>query len=75
MVDKPWSDKKLTKGQIEQRLESLRCTFIKEHFPGSALWKAPTGQYFSVSYDDCAADVLDKIVAQIERWVEEAKYK
>ncbi|MEX2162905.1 MAG: hypothetical protein WD823_01500 [Sulfuricaulis sp.] len=56
MVDKPWSDKKLTKGQIEQRLESLRCKFIKEHFPGSALWQVPTGQYFSVSYDDCAVE-------------------
>jgi len=75
VIDSPWSEKKLSKGQIEQRLESLRCTFIKEHFPGSALWQAPTGQYFSISYDDCAADVLDGIVARIKKWVEEAKKK
>ncbi len=73
MVDSPWNEKKLTKGQIEQRLESLRCIFIKEHFPGSALWEAPTGRLFSISYDDCAADVLDGIVAEIEKWVEDAR--
>ena len=59
MVDKPWSDKKLTRGQIEQRLESLRCTFVKEHFPGSALWKAPTRPDFSFFFYYFPLDFLD----------------
>jgi hypothetical protein len=75
MVDSPWNKQKLTRGQIEQRLRSLRCTFIKEHRPGSALWHAPTGDPFSISYDDCDADFLDIIVAQIEKWVDGAKTK
>lgn len=75
MVDKPWSEIKLSRGQIEQRLKSQRCMFIKEHSPGNALWRAPTGEHFSISYDDCAADVLDKMMAQIEEWVKKAKKK
>ena len=75
MVHRFWRKKKLTRGQVEQRLESLRCTFIKEHSDGNALWHAPTGDPFSISYDDCDADFLDVIVAQIEKWVEGAKTK
>jgi len=72
MADKPWSKKKLKRGQIEQRLKSLHCSFIKEHLPGHALWKSPTGDSFSISYDDCDTEFLEGMVAQIAKWVEEA---
>jgi hypothetical protein len=72
MVKLPWTSGKLRRGQIIQRLESLHCSKVTEHFPGSEMWRAPTGQHFSISYDDCDAKQLQAIVDRIEKWVEEA---
>ena len=75
MVDSLWNKKRLTKGQIIQRLESLHCAEIEKYTPTRALWSAPpgTGRNFSISYEDCSGEHLQGIVDQIERWVREAK--
>ena len=72
MADKPWSGKVLNRGQVVQRLESLHCKKVNELTPVSEMWRAPTGQHFSISYDDIDAEVLAEIVAKIEKWVHEA---
>ena len=82
MADPPFDKGLLPKGQVIQRLESLRCFKIdqeslpeEERIPGSALWEAPTGERFWISYSDCDAEYLEGIVAQIEKWIEEARHK
>ena len=72
MTDEPWSGKVLSRGQVVQRLESLHCKKVKQLTPVSEMWRAPTGQYFSISYDDINAEILTNIVAQIEKWVRDA---
>lgn len=69
MADSPWNNRTLTKGQIVQRLESLGCLHTEDHIPGSAIWKAPSGKFFSISYTGCDAAYLEGVVAQIEAWV------
>ena len=68
MADSPWNSRTLTTGQIVQRLESLSCTHIEDHILGSAIWKAPSGNFFSISYTDCDASYLEGMVIQIENW-------
>lgn len=75
MFKLPWSKGTLGKGQIIQRLESLHCTEVEKHVLGGAMWKAPTGQHFSISYEECDAKYLQGIVDQIEEWVREAHKK
>lgn len=71
MADKPWSDNPLSRGQIIQALERKGCRLIEEPIPGSAVWEAPTGRRFSISYEDCDATVLESIVEKVEQWVQE----
>ena len=72
MADKPWSDHTLPKGMVVQRLESLGCSEVREHRPGHALWLAPTGRMFSISYGICDSKYLEGIAAQIAEWVDES---
>lgn len=69
MVDKPWKDKILSKGQIRQILESYRCERVKDLTTVSEMWRAPEGTYFSISYDQIDGESLQKIIDQIEEWV------
>lgn len=68
MGESPWNDKTLSKGQIIQRLKSLHCVEIEQHTSTSAMWKTPSGRYFSVSYEQCSGEHLQNIVDQIEQW-------
>ena len=72
MSDRPWSGKVLSRGQVVQRLESLHCKKVKQLTPASEMWRAPTGQHFSISYDEVNAEFFEELVAQIEHWVHEA---
>ena len=73
MADPPWKGRVLTPGQIAQRLRSLNCTKLDERLPGAELWKAPTGQVFWISLDECDADYLEGIVEQIQKWADEKR--
>lgn len=73
MADRHWSDIELSRGQIVQRLETAGCTEVEQHTQSSAMWKAPTGHYFSISYENCNAAYLEGIIEQLERWAEEQR--
>jgi hypothetical protein len=74
MVDRPWKGRTLTKGQIEQKLESMSCVKLNERLPDSQLWRAPNGKVFWISITDCnKSEYLEKMIETIERWVREAK--
>jgi hypothetical protein len=73
MADGPWKNIELSKGQIKQKLENLGCVEVKQHTPNSSMWKTPTGNYFSVSYEKCDAAFLANIVAQIIKWSDEQR--
>jgi hypothetical protein len=75
MADRPWRGRRLSPGQVEQRLESLRCTKLEERLPHAQLWRAPTGKAFWISLEECDAEYLEGIVDQIERWVDEDREK
>lgn len=69
MIDKPWAGVgPLNYGMVQQRLEALACKEVDQPTPTSAMWKTPTGLYFSVSIDTIDARTLEGIV----NWVLEA---
>lgn len=71
MPDAPWRDKTLSRGQVRQRLLALSCKEIKIVADDNAVWSAPTGHIFSISYANCDADFLEGIVAQLEKWAKD----
>lgn len=73
MAEGPWSGRKLTPGQVQQRLRTIGCTFVEEHIPGAETWRAPTGRHFSISLELCDAEYLEGIVRSVQEWVEAAK--
>ena len=75
MADEPWNKITLSRGQVAQRLKDKGCHFIKDHTPTASMWKAPTGQVFSISYEKCNATYLEGIVEQLEKWADESRNK
>ncbi len=72
MVASPWANKKLSRGQVEQRLRSLGCSFVLEQKSGSASWVAPNGRHFTIRYDEVDGAFLERMVAKIEQWIEKS---
>lgn len=74
MVDRPWKGRTLTKGQIEQKLESLGCIKLQEKLPDAQFWQAPNGISFWISIADCnKPDYLEGMISKIEQWAQENK--
>jgi len=68
MADATWRDTLLSKGQVDQLLIGKRCKKIKTISEDASMWEAPTGDPFTISYANCDAGYVEKIVAQLEKW-------
>ncbi len=73
MADSPWAGRTLTKGQVIQRLKGLGCHEMERLSEATAMWQAPTGQYFSVSYAECDDKMIEGILNQLQKWADEKK--
>lgn len=77
MADSPWRGRTLTPGQFAQRLRSLGCNVFIDgdlpNLPNTQAWKAPTGQLFFVSLEECDDKQIEGIAAQLQKWAEENK--
>ncbi len=73
MADPPWRGRKLTPGQVAQRLTSLGCTRVGERLPDAELWRTPNGHAFWISLEEVDAEFLEGMVEQIERWINKKK--
>ena len=71
MVDRPWSNKRLSKGQIVQALERAGCYELEQPVAGVGTWKPPVGDVFTISYDDCDAAYLESVIDLVVRRVEQ----
>lgn len=70
MADAPWNGITLSRGQVDQRLTSLGCIEVKSITDDASMWRAPTGDYFTISYASCDSEYLEGIIAQLEKWAE-----
>jgi hypothetical protein len=69
MADKPWRNRKTTPGQVAQKLRSLGCIKTGELLSDSEKWKAPSGQSFWISLGEVDTEFFEKMVEQIETWI------
>ena len=75
MADKPWRNRKTAPGQVAQRLRSLGCTKTDERQPDSEKWKSPSGQSFWIALGEVDTEFFEKMVKQIEAWINAAEKK
>ena len=75
MLDWPWRRRKLSPGHVEQMLRRKGCTKLRELEPDIAVWAAPTGRRFTISTGEIHSEQLERIIAEIEGWVENSRVR